>query len=223
MQVQPEFPEHQLNDPRRQAERRVYEELASSDVPGQALYQVRASRTDPEVDFMVWEEGIGTFGLEVKGGRYQVANGDLDLMTSEGPQPAPGLLSKTMNATLAIRNVLACAVDPDAYAIPVLLFPDMEPDPEIIRWGQRHRTHVMFGHRDLANRLGQLNAVSDVRRPPTAERIEREIAVLTGEPAPETEPEQLPGEARAAPQTRPVVVRHLVINNYYVAQAAPLP
>ena len=36
MIVTPEFPEHRLQDPRRQAEWRVYQEIAGSQAPGRA-------------------------------------------------------------------------------------------------------------------------------------------------------------------------------------------
>ena len=51
MIVTPEFPEHRLQDPRRQAEWRVYQEIAGSQAPGRALYEMRAGLYVPQLDF----------------------------------------------------------------------------------------------------------------------------------------------------------------------------
>ena len=47
MIVTPAFPEHRLHDPRRQAEWRVYQEIAGSPAPGRTLYEMRAGLHAP--------------------------------------------------------------------------------------------------------------------------------------------------------------------------------
>ena len=67
MNVQPQFPPHRRrDDPQRNSEAMVYDQLARSGHAGQALYELRAA---PELDFCVWLEDRACFGLEVKGGR----------------------------------------------------------------------------------------------------------------------------------------------------------
>ena len=70
MNIQPQFPPHRRsNDPKRNSEAMVYDQLARSHHPGQALYELEAAPETPELDFCVWLEGVGCFGLQVKGGR----------------------------------------------------------------------------------------------------------------------------------------------------------
>ena len=200
-------------------ERRVYEELADSDVPGQALYGVRATHNTPEVDFMVWEEDVASFAIEVKGGEYRLQHGNLFRITPEGPQSVPDLRTKTMHAAMSVRNAIPGQLDDDIFVIPVLLFPDMEEDPDILRWAHNHRTNIMLGGADLPNRLGRLDDVRTVRRPPTTQRIEQEVAVLTGEhhaarPAPAAQ------DFPAALQAQHVEIHNLVVN-IYVTPAEP--
>ena len=71
MLINPPFPEPYLNDPMRQAELRVYQELARSEVPGQALYQVNAYPNAPELDILAALERVAYVGGQVKGGTSQ--------------------------------------------------------------------------------------------------------------------------------------------------------
>ena len=86
MRIQPEFPAYHHHDPKRQAELRVYQEIANSQRPGQALYGVKAARHSPEVDFAVWVEDVACFAIEVKGGSYSVENGTLFRHGPNGPE-----------------------------------------------------------------------------------------------------------------------------------------
>ena len=77
MRINPEFPEYHHNDPLRQAELRVYQEIETTQLSGQALYEVKAARHSPELDFVVWVEDVACFAIEVKGGAHWVENGTL--------------------------------------------------------------------------------------------------------------------------------------------------
>ena len=64
MRINPEFPEYHHNDPKREAELRVYQEIEATQISGQALYEVKAARHSPEVDFVVWVEDVACFTLQ---------------------------------------------------------------------------------------------------------------------------------------------------------------
>ena len=83
MRIHPEFPAHRRGDPQRRAELAIYNELAASAAPGFALYETRANSTAPEIDFALWLEDVGHFGLDVKGGAYSMEHGQLFLHTPE--------------------------------------------------------------------------------------------------------------------------------------------
>ena len=65
------FTKEYIKDPRRQAERRVYEELLNCGLPGLFIYEWKRDKSTAEVDFVVWIEGVGLFAIQVKGGRYR--------------------------------------------------------------------------------------------------------------------------------------------------------
>ena len=82
-----EFPSGRRRQPKRRAERRVYEALAGSDRRGFCYYEWRKGYGRIELDFAVWIEGLGRFALQVKGGRYLLIDGEWYLRTREGVKP----------------------------------------------------------------------------------------------------------------------------------------
>ena len=91
MIVTPEFPEHRLQDPRRQAEWRVYQEIAGSQAPGRALYEMRAGLHVPQLDFGIWLQDVAHYGLQVKGGETppKAGSGASTAPTGRRPFPLP--------------------------------------------------------------------------------------------------------------------------------------
>ena len=69
MNMQPQFPPHRRQDPKRNSEAMVYDQSARNGHAGQALDELMAAPEAPELDFCAWLEGLGWFDLEVKGGR----------------------------------------------------------------------------------------------------------------------------------------------------------
>ena len=185
MRIQPEFPEYRQEDPLRGAELRVYQEIVNAQQPGQALYEVKASRHSPEVDFAIWIEDVACFAIEVKGGSYWVENGTLFRQGPNGPEQVANPLRKAMDGALSISNSIKDRLPGGAFVISVLLFPDMEVEDDIRRWAQDSRTNVMFGVTGLVRRLTELDDVATVRYRPPAYRIEQEVAVLMPEAQPE--------------------------------------
>ena len=85
MEVLPDFPDHRINDPLRQAELAVYRELQASEAEGTALYEVRPALNYTELDAVVWLIGVGRFALQVKGGGYRIERGVLYLLMQVEP------------------------------------------------------------------------------------------------------------------------------------------
>ena len=214
MRIQPEFPEYHHNDPKRQAELRVYQEIANSQRPGQALYGVKAARHSPEVDFVVWIEDVACFALEVKGGNFWVENGTLFRQGPIGPEQVANPLRKAMDGALSISNSIKDRLPGGAFVISVLLFPDMEVEDDIRRWAQDSRTNVMFGVTDLVRRLTELEDVQHIRIRPSAHLIEQEVAVLMPEARPEVNPAAPPKDLPTALRAQHVEIHNLVINLY---------
>ena len=221
MRINPEFPEYHHNEPRRQAELRVYHEIEASQRPGQALYGVKAARHTPEVDFVVWVENVACFAIEVKGGIYSVENGTLFRQGPNGPEQVVTPPPKAMDGTLSISNAIKDRLEGACYTISILLFPDMEENDEIRRWAQCSRPNVVFGVDDLVRCLAELEDVAKVHYPPPAYRIEQEVAVLMPEAQPEANQSARPRGLPTALHAPHVVIENLEMNLVINLYAGP--
>ena len=177
-----EFPSGRRKKPKRQAERRVYEALAGRDRQGFCYYEWRKGYERIELDFAVWIEGLGRFALQVKGGRYLLIDGEWYLKTRDGVKLIESCpLDETKLAALDwhddIKELAATVYNP--YIIPVLMFPDMEPDPAIKQLAKRTGVYVIWG---VGNLLADLEEIVWSRRVSEAlgmDRIAREVHAVT--------------------------------------------
>ena len=177
-----EFPLGRRRDPKRRAEREVYEALAGSDHRGFCYYEWRKGYGHIELDFAVWIEDLGRFALQVKGGHYLLIDGEWRLKTRDGVQPvSTSPLEEAWLGALDlhddIEELAKTAYNP--FVIPVLLFPDMEPDPAIRKLARRKGVHLVWRTDDL---MADLIAIVRRRGVPaslTMERISREVHAVT--------------------------------------------
>ena len=210
MQMHPiTFPLDRRNDPMRQAEARVFDEISGCRLPGFAYYEWQRDHNAPQLDFALWLLNVGRFGMEVKGGHYFLEKGKWYLKTDNGPQKKKCPLRKTWNATMSLHDELVDIVDHEAFFIAVLVFPDMEPDQDIIDRAERSNVHVLWGTDGLVDRLKHIAAAREVYNPPDEGDIESEVAAVTDEqvlydrpadgPARQDEDPLLPGIPPGAP------------------------
>ena len=243
MKVTPEFPEHRVRDPQRQAELRVYNELVNSPCPGYALYEVKPINSAPEVDFAVWIEGVGCLGMQVKGGQNTVEDAiRWFLNTVEGTEPVPCPIQRTWDAALSIKTAVKRRLGRRMYVIPVLLYPDMLPDPDIQRVVESDaRVSLLWGEQDLVKRLTELPATDNVFNPPDAGQIVAEVAAVrnvgdlsppAGSAAWAEELESFRSEAQPAPNSirrgmdltaRQVIIQRADVVNVYTVDSTGEP
>ena len=186
MIVTPEFPEHRLQDPRRQAEWRVYQEIAG-------LYV-------PQLDFGIWLQDVAHYGLQVKGGENATEGGEWRLHSANGPETIPSPIAQTFDAAIAIRDIIKAQLNRKVFIFPVLCFPDMAPDPIIEARAAEGLVTVLWGGDDLIGRLKELAKTQTIHRPPTAERIAQEVELIQpgmGHPADAPAPASAPANADA--------------------------
>ena len=179
MLITPEFPEHRLQDPKRQAEWLVYQELADSGAPGHALYEVRPSDFAPQLDFGVWMLDYGHHGLQVKGGPHRFRRGIWTLECPDGPEPIPCPVMQTFDAAIAIRDVVKDALRRDIFIHPILVFPDMEPAPLIEARAKEAHVHIAWDGTDLVALMKDISRRrrrSIRRTPPTVETTAEEMS-----------------------------------------------
>ena len=179
MHIQPTFPSSRRDDPRRRAEQRIYEELAGSEAPGHALYEVRPLHSAPQLDFAVWLQGIAVYGIQVKGGTYVTENGSWYLVTERGQLPKDSILANTWDGAMAVHDVIHQRLDRKVFLIPVLALPDMEePDQVIKDAADASRVHVLWGTGGLVERLMGLTQYYRIYSPPTARSISEEVKLV---------------------------------------------
>ena len=222
MQTHPvTFPPDRRNDPMRRAEARVFDEIKSSGLPGFAYYEWQRDHNSPQIDLALWLLNVGRFGMEVKGGQYFLEKGQWYLKTDNGPQKKACPLRKTWNATMSLHDELVGILDHEAFFIAVLVFPDMEPDQDIIDRAERSNVHVLWGTDGLVDRLQHIAAAREVYNPPDEEDIESEVAAVTDEqvlyepqvyaPARRDEVPLLPGIPPGAPMG--IAAGHITIQH----------
>ena len=200
MIVTPEFPEHRLQDPKRQAEWRVYQEIAGSQAPGRALYEMRAGLHVPQLDFGIWLQDVAHYGLQVKGGENATEGGEWRLHSANGPETIPSPIAQTFDAAIAIRDIIKVQLNRKVFIFPVLCFPDMAPDPIIEARAAEGHVTVLWGGDDLIGRMKELAKTQTIHRPPTAERIAQEVELIQpgmGHPAGAPGPASAPANADA--------------------------
>ena len=178
-----EFPPNRRGDPKRRAERQVYEALAGSDCQGFAYYEWRKGYEHIELDFAVWIENLGRFALQVKGGRYRLSDGEWYLANRDGLQPVRSCpLDEAKLAALDLHDDIAerARTSYNPYVIPVLLFPDeTEPDPSIENLAKRKGVYVVWGAENLLEDLGEIVLGRSVSDQLTMGRIAAEVLAVT--------------------------------------------
>ena len=143
--------------------------------PGRALYEVKPLSSAPQLDFAVWLLDVGTFGIQTKGGRYIIIDGEWYQVTDRGrirkESPIPG----TWDAAMAIHDVVQEHLRHKTFVIPVLVLTDMEPDAEIEALAAARNVAVHWGSPDnLVEHLVELAAERKVYVRPTSAGIAAE-------------------------------------------------
>ena len=180
MIISPEqFPIERRNDPKRQAEAAVFDALAGSNASGHALYEWGAPDRHHRTDFALWLESVGRFCIEVKGGQYALDGVQWFLHTPDGLEAKSSPLQQADDAAMDLRNEIHRQTGYKVFIIPVVVFPDMQPDPVIEQHAARTNVKVIWGTEHL---LADLEAVARrivVDHPPRASYIKKEVRAIT--------------------------------------------
>ena len=177
-----EFPSGRRKIPKRRAERRVYEALAGNDRQGFCYYEWRRGYERIEIDFAVWVEDLGRFALQVKGGRYLLIDGKWRLKTRDGVKlietcPLDEAKLGALDLHDDIKELAETPYNP--YVIPMVAFPDMEPDRAIERLAERTGVYVIWGVRNLLADLAEIVRSRRVSEALGMDRIAREVHAVT--------------------------------------------
>ena len=177
-----EFPRGRRNKPKRRAERQIYEALAGNDRQGFCYYEWRKGYERIELDFAVWIEGLGRFALQVKGGRYLLIDGELRLRGRDGVRPVKSCpLDEAKLAALDLHDDIEerARTRYNPYVIPVLLFPDMDPDEATENLARRKGVYVVWGVEDLLADLDRIVHSRRVSDRLAMDRVAAEVLAVT--------------------------------------------
>ncbi len=198
IKTNPAFPPSRLDEPTRRAERDIYQAVEASPIPGRCLYEVKVTRHARQVDLVVWAEAVATFGVEIKGGLYEIHEGELCLVTDQGLIPKAGLLAAVWDSVMEIPRFIERKLGRGMYIIPVLCLTDIERDEGIMDLAAKRQVEVLFGKHDWVRRLTDLASHHPIRHRPTEATIEAEVMAVM--------PELAPAPSPTSPQ---VVIHHV--------------
>ena len=226
MNVYPEFPEHRLKDPKRRAELAIYLELQRSDAPGVAIYEARPNYQCKELDYFVPLTGVGRFGIQIKGGDNRTEKGDWYLATRGGEERKDSPLKQAWDSTMALHDFLQKRVKHGntPFIVPVIIFPDMDPDEGIEACAMRAGVRVLFGADNLVERLVEMAKTCNFYFPPTAEEVAEELELLM--PGMGAVPSKAPAAKAPAAmdfQARQVIIQHASVVNVYTTGGGQEP
>ena len=192
MEIFPEFPPGRMDDPKRRAEKEIYEQLAQSTVPGFALYEPKPSIRAPQIDYAIWLERVARIALSCKGGTLRIERGEWYLQTLGGWQRKPSPVDPTWDSAMAMREAIERNLGRGGYIVPVLLLPNMKYDPVIHGRALEQNVEVMFGGEDIVERLLELADGHHIKYPPTGFQIQQEAEVIMPALAQPPQAEPLP-------------------------------
>ena len=130
----------------------------------------------------MWIEELGRFALQVKGGRYLLIDGEWYLKTRDGLQPVKSCpLDEAKLAALDWHDDIKELADAryNPFVIPVLAFPDMEPDEAIKNLAKRKGVYVIWGMESLLTDLEKIVRSRSVSDTLPMDRIAREVCAVT--------------------------------------------
>ena len=209
MKVQPQFPAHRLHDPKRRAELAVYRDLEAAALPGIAVYSSSVGPASPEIDNSVWLFDIGRFAVEVKGGRYSLANGNWLLAGPGGRVAKPNPLMQAYDAGMSLHNAVGERLSHKRkpYILCVTLFADMERDEGIDACTEGSQSKILWGTEDVAGRLAELAKGVPIKFPPSALDAEEESSLLV--PALDYQPQDPALPAGVSLDAGHVIIHHV--------------
>ena len=183
MQIYPrQFPPKRRRQPTRRAERHIYQTLTSSPLSGFTYYEWRRDFNDIELDFAIWMRDHGRAALQVKGGRYELRQGEFYLHTQgEVIHIASSPIDEAWLAALDLHDDIVDKLAPayDPFVLPVLCFPDMQPDEQIEKLAHRKRVCLLWQCDQPDQRLQEILLAQPVRAALPTARIAREVFGVT--------------------------------------------
>ena len=212
MIIHPPFPEKRLADPRRQGGLRVYQDIANHPAPGLAIYSGKLGPGIPEVDFSLWLQQEARAAMEVKAGPYSLKCGELILHSPNGSEVVDCPIIQARDSAISIKDAVKESLRRRVFMLAFLIFPDMDPDPDIIELASRQKVNVIFGSRGIVDEVVRVAKAEKIFRPPAASHIQEEAELfIPGIKYPTMGNAVSHGDSPAASRSRMDVATHQII------------
>ena len=124
-------------------------------------------------------EGNGRYAITFLHDRWSVRGGER-YRQAEGAAATP--MGNVREAAMSIKDRLSQDLDFGCYVIPVMMFTDMTPDPDILEEMRDSRVRLLWGLEDLVARLTDLPDGDQVQKQLGKRFISREVGTLSRRP-----------------------------------------
>ena len=164
-----EFPENRRQDPKRDAEARVFHALQGLDLDGCGLYEFRYRQNGRQLDFALWLDWHGRLGLQIKGGEYMLDNdGRWSLRRQDADwTQVPSPLEETVDGCIEMHDAIEEATGYFGFVGGVLVLPDMQRDERMESAARNHEhVYIVWGLDNLKVDLERIVREEGFRRPP---------------------------------------------------------
>ena len=162
----------------------ICQQFEQSDRPGQALWWPLVAPGDPAPDCLVLLEGNGRYALTFLHGQWSVRAGEWYHHAEDGAvTPMGDVREAAWEAAMSIKDRLSQDLDVGCYVIPVIVFTDMTPDPDILEEMRGSKVRLLWVLDDLVAGLADLPAGDQVQKQLGKRFISREVGTLSRRPA----------------------------------------
>ena len=167
-----------------------------SDMPGQVLWHPTIRGSDVAPEAVAFIEETMRAAIIVVSGLCSVDGSNWRIHDTSGGVSISNPLERAWRAAEAVRNRLRETLGKGGYTIPVVMFPHMTEDADIVAACRRRKVRLMWGlNDDFVDTLAALPEPDERQTTLTAQFIAEEIAILQednppaggrGEPQPES-------------------------------------
>ena len=167
------------NRPLSPAEQEAWDQFQASEQRGQALFHPIVDPQNAAPHCVVFLEAIGRLVLRFMPGNVQLKGSQWLSQDADGDAvPMPNPLKEIWRSADTVRDMLKPRPEIGVYAIPVLVFSDMEPDASILAEAQKRKVRALFGLGNLVTDLVDLPSETEMRTDFASRYIDDEMAVL---------------------------------------------
>ena len=162
----------------------ICQQFEQSDRSGQALWWPLVAPGDPAPDCLVLLEGNGRYALTFLHDQWSVREGEWYRHAEDGAvTPMGDVREAAWEAAMSIKDRLSQDLDFGCYVIPVIVFTDMTPDPDILEEIRGSKVRLLWGLDDPVASLADLPEGDQVQKQLGKRFISREVETLSRRPA----------------------------------------